>query len=40
MTPIHHHFEMCGWSEVKIDGVFAFVTLIGVVLGFVYIYLN
>ena len=18
MTPIHHHFEMCGWSEVKI----------------------
>ena len=40
MTPIHHHFEMCGWSEVKIDGVFSFVTLIGVVLGFVYIYLN
>ena len=18
MSPIHHHFEMCGWSEVKI----------------------
>ena len=19
MTPIHHHFELCGWSEVKIE---------------------
>ena len=34
MSPIHHHFEMCGWSEVKIDGVFSFITLIGVVLYF------
>ncbi len=40
MSPIHHHFEMCGWSEVKIDGVFSFITLIGVVLGFVHLYLN
>lgn len=39
MTPIHHHFEMCGWSEVKIVGAFSFVALIGVVLGFVYLYL-
>ena len=22
MAPIHHHFEMCGWSEVKIVTVF------------------
>lgn len=22
MSPIHHHFEMCGWSEWKIDIVF------------------
>ncbi|EOL47844.1 phospho-N-acetylmuramoyl-pentapeptide-transferase [Enterococcus caccae] len=22
MSPIHHHFEMCGWSEWKIDLVF------------------
>lgn len=22
MTPIHHHFELCGWSEWKIDIVF------------------
>ena len=26
MTPIHHHFEMGGWSEVKIVFVFTFVT--------------
>ena len=26
MTPIHHHFEMCGWSEVKIFTVFTSVT--------------
>lgn len=25
MSPIHHHFEMCGWSEVKIVVVFSFV---------------
>jgi phospho-N-acetylmuramoyl-pentapeptide-transferase len=23
MSPIHHHFEMCGWKEVKIVLVFA-----------------
>ncbi len=28
MSPIHHHFEMCGWSEVKIVTVFSVVTLI------------
>ena len=28
MTPIHHHFEMCGWSEVKIFCVFTGVTAI------------
>lgn len=22
MSPIHHHFEMSGWSEWKIDGIF------------------
>ncbi len=26
MSPIHHHFEMCGWSEVKICTAFSFVT--------------
>lgn len=28
MSPIHHHFEMCGWSEVKIVTVFSIVTAI------------
>ena len=26
MAPIHHHFEMCGWSEIKIVSVFSAVT--------------
>ena len=25
MSPIHHHFEMCGWSEVKIVVVFSLI---------------
>ena len=28
MTPIHHHFEMCGWKETKIVAVFSLVTLV------------
>ena len=28
MAPIHHHFEKCGWSELKIVGVSSLVTLI------------
>jgi len=28
MTPIHHHFEMGGWSENKIVAVFCFIQLI------------
>ena len=28
MTPIHHTFEMMGWSEWKIDRVFWLVGLI------------
>jgi len=28
MSPIHHHFELCGWSEVKIVKVFAFTSLL------------
>ena len=26
MTPIHHHFELCGWSEIKIVTVAAVIT--------------
>lgn len=29
MSPLHHHFEMCGWSENKIVVVFSVVTLLG-----------
>lgn len=29
MSPIHHHFEMKGWSEVKIVAVFSFIALLG-----------
>ena len=28
MTPIHHHFEMCKWTEVKIVIIFTIVSLI------------
>ena len=28
MAPIHHHFEMCGWSEVKIVTVFTAVSAV------------
>lgn len=32
MSPIHHHFELCGWSEVKIVCVFSLVTaIVGVI---------
>lgn len=29
MSPLHHHFEMSGWSENKIVIVFSIVTLLG-----------
>lgn len=28
MSPIHHHFEMCGWKEKKIVFVFTAVTIV------------
>lgn len=28
MAPLHHHFEMCGWSEVKLVVVFTSVTVV------------
>ncbi len=34
MSPIHHHFEMCGWREKKIDAVFASVTVIMCVIAY------
>ena len=32
MSPIHHHFEMCGWKEVKIVLVFTAITAVMCVL--------
>ena len=34
MAPIHHHFEKCGWSEVKVVGVFTLITAIACVLAY------
>ena len=34
MAPIHHHFEMGGWSETKLFCVFSGLTLVLCVLGF------
>ncbi len=28
MSPIHHHFELCGWKEVKICLVFTAITVV------------
>ena len=33
MAPIHHHFELGGWSETKVVGVFTIVTVIGGAIG-------
>ena len=28
MAPLHHHFELCGWSETRIVACFSIVTAI------------
>ena len=33
MSPIHHHFEMSGWSEKKIVAVFSVVSFAGAIAG-------
>jgi len=34
MSPIHHHFEKCGWSEIKIVSVFGILTVIFCVISY------
>ena len=34
MTPIHHHFELCGWREEKIVAVFAGITVVMCILAY------
>ena len=38
MTPIHHHFEMCKWSEEKIVWTFTGVAAIFGIISFLYMY--
>ncbi|MBQ3151119.1 MAG: phospho-N-acetylmuramoyl-pentapeptide-transferase [Clostridia bacterium] len=38
MAPIHHHFEMSGWSEKKIVTVFSAVNIIGSTAGILIMY--
>ena len=34
MAPIHHHFELCGWSETRIVAVFTIITILLSVIAF------
>lgn len=38
MSPIHHHFEMCGWSEAKICFVFSGITILGGIISVLLVY--
>lgn len=33
MAPIHHHFELCGWSETRVVAVFSIITAILCLIG-------
>ncbi len=33
MTPIHHHFELCGWRENKIVTIFSLATILLCIIG-------
>lgn len=34
MAPIHHHFELCGWSETRVVAAFTIVTALLCLIGF------
>ncbi len=34
MSPIHHHFEMCGWSEIRVVSVFGTLTAVSCLITF------
>ena len=38
MAPIHHHFEMCGWKEVKIVKIFSLINLLGGIASILLVY--
>lgn len=35
MAPIHHHFELCGWSETRVVAVFTIITTLLCVIGYI-----
>lgn len=35
MSPIHHHFELCGWKETKVVNIFYIVTFILCIAGMI-----
>ncbi len=38
MAPLHHHFEMCGWSEIKLFIVFTAVSAVFAVISYLAVY--
>ena len=38
MAPLHHHFEMCGWSEIRVVATFSAITLIACLVAFLGVY--
>ncbi len=34
MSPLHHHFELCGWHETRVVAIFSIVTVILCLIGF------
>lgn len=34
MAPIHHHFELGGWSETKVVCIFSIITMLVCVIGY------
>lgn len=37
MAPIHHHFELGGWSETKVVGIFTIVTMVVCAISFLFV---
>ena len=37
MAPIHHHFELCGWSETRVVAVFTVITALLCLIGLVFL---
>ena len=35
MAPIHHHFELCGWSETRVVTVFSVITAVMCLIAYV-----